>query len=105
MAMPEVLCDLTDGFPITRILSHYCGVEVLPLRPDGMVKLNDSAAEILRRCTGRLTVDGIVAGTSKRIFFRGDNQSGTGGTLREPVWLERGVFENGSGFVRHHPGR
>lgn len=30
------------------------------LYPEGMVKLNDSAAEILRRCTGQLTVEGIV---------------------------------------------
>lgn len=30
------------------------------LYPEGMVKLNDSAAEILRRCTGQLNVDGIV---------------------------------------------
>ena len=30
------------------------------LYPEGMVKLNDSAAEILRRCTGQLSVDGIV---------------------------------------------
>lgn len=30
------------------------------LYPEGMVKLNDSAAEILRRCTGLLSVDGIV---------------------------------------------
>ncbi len=30
------------------------------LYPEGMVKLNDSAAEILRRCTGQLRVDDIV---------------------------------------------
>lgn len=30
------------------------------LYPEGMVKLNDSAAEILRRCTGQLSVDDIV---------------------------------------------
>ena len=30
------------------------------LYPEGMVKLNDSAAEILRRCTGQLSVDSIV---------------------------------------------
>jgi pyrroloquinoline quinone biosynthesis protein D len=30
------------------------------LYPEGMVKLNDSAAEILRRCTGQPTVDDIV---------------------------------------------
>lgn len=35
MATSEVLADLTDGFPITRILSHYCGVQACTLRPDG----------------------------------------------------------------------
>ena len=31
------------------------------LYPEGMVKLNDSAAEILRRCNGQLSPEGIVA--------------------------------------------
>jgi pyrroloquinoline quinone biosynthesis protein D len=31
------------------------------LYPEGMVKLNTSAAEILRRCDGRRSVDEIVA--------------------------------------------
>ncbi|MEO5661248.1 MAG: pyrroloquinoline quinone biosynthesis peptide chaperone PqqD [Polaromonas sp.] len=31
------------------------------LYPEGMVKLNDSAAEILRRCNGELTADAITA--------------------------------------------
>ena len=37
LATPEVLSDLTDGFPITRILSHYCGVVPIPLRLDGEI--------------------------------------------------------------------
>src|SRR5690606_13285914 len=36
------------------------GAHVL-LYPEGMVKLNGSAAEILRRCTGELTLDEITA--------------------------------------------
>lgn len=31
------------------------------LYPEGMVQLNDSAAEILRRCNGERTVEAIVA--------------------------------------------
>ncbi len=31
------------------------------LYPEGMVKLNDSAAEILRRCNGQLSTEEIVA--------------------------------------------
>jgi pyrroloquinoline quinone biosynthesis protein D len=30
------------------------------LYPEGMVQLNDTAAEIIRRCDGSRTVDGIV---------------------------------------------
>ena len=35
LATPEVLSDVAEGFPLTRILSHYCGVTPLPLRLDG----------------------------------------------------------------------
>jgi len=31
------------------------------LYPEGMVKLNDSSAEILRRCNGERSVDAVVA--------------------------------------------
>lgn len=34
MATPEVLSDIGEGFPITRILSHYCGIQALPLKLD-----------------------------------------------------------------------
>lgn len=34
LATSEVLSDLTDGFPITRIMSHYCGVTPLALPLD-----------------------------------------------------------------------
>jgi len=35
LATPEVLSDITEGFPITRILSHYCGVTLVPLQLEG----------------------------------------------------------------------
>ncbi|MEZ5700875.1 MAG: pyrroloquinoline quinone biosynthesis protein PqqB [Burkholderiaceae bacterium] len=35
LATPEVLSDLSDGFPITRILSHYCQVAATELPIDG----------------------------------------------------------------------
>ena len=35
LATAEVLSDLGEGFPVTRILSHYCGIQALPLQPDG----------------------------------------------------------------------
>lgn len=38
LATPEVLSDIGEGFPITRILSHYCGIEALPLQPDASLQ-------------------------------------------------------------------
>lgn len=35
LATPEVLSDIAEGFPITRILSHYCGVAPIALRVEG----------------------------------------------------------------------
>ena len=35
LATPEVLSDISDGFPITRILSHYCQVAPTELPIDG----------------------------------------------------------------------
>jgi pyrroloquinoline quinone biosynthesis protein D len=41
------------------------------LYPEGMVRLNQSAAEILRCCDGLTTVDGIVAQLERRFNARG----------------------------------
>ena len=35
MATAEVLSDIATGFPLTRILSHYCGLNVTELPIDG----------------------------------------------------------------------
>lgn len=35
LATPEVLSELDSGFPITRLLSHYCGVAPHPVPTDG----------------------------------------------------------------------
>lgn len=35
LATPEVLSELNDGFPVARILSHYCGVAPHALPTDG----------------------------------------------------------------------
>ena len=34
MATPEVITDISESFPLTRILSHYCGVQLNPLTCD-----------------------------------------------------------------------
>jgi pyrroloquinoline quinone biosynthesis protein B len=38
LATEEVLSELSQGFPISRILSHYCGIAPLPLLPDGSLQ-------------------------------------------------------------------
>ncbi|MEZ5661934.1 MAG: pyrroloquinoline quinone biosynthesis protein PqqB [Burkholderiaceae bacterium] len=35
LATPEVISDISDGFPLTRILSHYCGTALRELSLDG----------------------------------------------------------------------
>ncbi len=35
LATPEVVSDISDGFPLTRILSHYCGTQIRELPVDG----------------------------------------------------------------------
>ena len=35
LATPEVLGDLSDGFPLTRMLSFYCGLDKRPITLDG----------------------------------------------------------------------
>ena len=41
------------------------------LYPEGMVKLNGSAGEILTRCDGKTTVDAIVADLERRFDAQG----------------------------------
>ncbi len=50
------------------------------LYPEGMVRLNQSAGEILKRCDGATTVDDIVA-QLERDF----NASGLRGDVLDPV--------------------
>jgi len=35
LVTPEVKSDLSEGFPITRMLSHYCGLDITDLPVDG----------------------------------------------------------------------
>ncbi|TNF54961.1 MAG: pyrroloquinoline quinone biosynthesis protein PqqB [Burkholderiales bacterium] len=37
LATPEVVSDISDGFPLTRILAHYCGTQLRELPVDGSV--------------------------------------------------------------------
>lgn len=57
------------------------------LYPEGMVKLNDSAAEILRRCDGATPLSGVVADL-ERTFA----ETGLGDDVRE---LVAAALENG----------
>lgn len=47
------------------------------LYPEGMVKLNPSAGEILQRCDGRFTEDALIADIESTF-----QQSGIGGEIR-----------------------
>jgi pyrroloquinoline quinone biosynthesis protein D len=60
------------------------------LYPEGMVKLNRSAGEILSRCTGELTFEQIVA-ELERQFERSnlqDDVAGFLGAASEKGWVE-----------------
>jgi pyrroloquinoline quinone biosynthesis protein D len=63
------------------------------LYPEGMVKLNTPAAEILRRCDGRRSVDDIVE-ELERAFARGalaDDVHAFIDQARERGWLDAGA--------------
>ena len=63
------------------------------LYPEGMVKLNTPAAEILRRCDGRRTVAEIV-GDLERAFARGGLSGDVNAFLaqaRERGWVQPGA--------------
>lgn len=62
------------------------------LYPEGMVKLNDSAAEILRRCDGATTLTAVIADLEREF-----GESGLGDDVRQLVaaaleqgWIVRG---------------
>ncbi|WP_068644652.1 pyrroloquinoline quinone biosynthesis peptide chaperone PqqD [Variovorax soli] len=60
------------------------------LYPEGMVRLNGSAAEILQRCDGRRTVDEIVA-ELEAVFAQPSLQDDVVGFLsqaRQRGWLQ-----------------
>ena len=50
LATPEVLSDLSDGFPITRILSHFCGVDRHELPIDGRTLPVPGVAGVQLQC-------------------------------------------------------
>ena len=95
LATPEVLSDISSGFPITGILSHYCGVATTELPSDGR----------------SITVDGLpgievqtVAIASKPppySPFRGNPRAGDnlGLVIQNPVNGARVFYAPGLGAV------
>ena len=95
LATPEVLSDISSGFPITGILSHYCGVATTELPSDGRT----------------ITVDGLpgfevqtVAIASKPppySPFRGNPRAGDnlGLVIHNPVNGARVFYAPGLGAV------
>jgi pyrroloquinoline quinone biosynthesis protein D len=59
-ALPRI--DSTPAVaPLYRLQYESAQQSWVLLYPEGMVKLNDPAGEILRRCDGRLTVQQLVS--------------------------------------------
>lgn len=63
----EWSCSSLAMNAVLPLLSHDLRIHYEPrqaiwmlLLPDGAVRLNDSAAEIMRRCDGRHTIEAIV---------------------------------------------
>jgi pyrroloquinoline quinone biosynthesis protein B len=46
MATAEVFSDISEGFPLTKILSHYCGVQALTMLPDGRAQSIPGLADL-----------------------------------------------------------
>ena len=58
---PQVLPPFPKLSRVYRLQYEQVQSAWVLLYPEGMVKLNDSSAEILRRCNGERSVDAMVA--------------------------------------------
>lgn len=76
-ALPTAVPRLGHGFRFQWEPAQGCHVL---LYPEGMVKLNRSAGEILARCDGRTTVAAIVADLAKT--FAMDDAAGLEADVR-----------------------
>ena len=57
MSLPEGLIDIAPGF---RLQWEEAQQAFVLLYPEGMITLNPSAGEILKRCDGSHTTEGII---------------------------------------------
>jgi pyrroloquinoline quinone biosynthesis protein B len=95
LATREVLSDIGEGFPITRILSHYCGVQPHPIPHDGTAFTPPGLPGIVIQ---------VVALSSKPppySPFRGTPRPGdnVGILLRNPATGARAFYAPGLGEV------
>jgi pyrroloquinoline quinone biosynthesis protein D len=92
MTDPIAATDVVDISPKFRLQWEEAqGCHVL-LYPEGMVKLNPSAGEILKRCDGTKTVAEIIAALSAEfpgVASLTDDVTGFLNTAHDKQWIQR----------------
>lgn len=95
LATPEVLSDISSGFPITGILSHYCGVATTELPSDGRTITIDGLPGI--------EVQTVVIASKPPPYspFRGNPRAGDnlGLVIQNPATGARVFYAPGLGAV------
>ncbi len=91
LATPEVFSDIGSGFPITSILSHYCGIERHELPIDG------SAVEVPGLPTLRLRTMALSSLPPPYSPFRGKPRAGDniGLLITDPVTGSKAFYAPG----------
>lgn len=95
LATPEVLSDISSGFPITGILSHYCGVATTELPSDGRTVTVDGLPGI------EVQTVAIASKPPPYSPFRGNPRAGDnlGLVIQNPVNGARVFYAPGLGAV------
>jgi pyrroloquinoline quinone biosynthesis protein B len=95
LATPEVLSDIASGFPITGILSHYCGVASTELPSDGRTTTVDGLPGI------ELQTVAIASKPPPYSPFRGNPRAGDnlGLVIQNPANGARVFYAPGLGAV------
>ncbi|WP_332741170.1 pyrroloquinoline quinone biosynthesis protein PqqB [Hydrogenophaga sp.] len=95
LATPEVLSDISSGFPITGILSHYCGVATTELPSDGRTITVDGLPGI------EMQTVAIASKPPPYSPFRGNPRAGDniGLVIQNPATGARVFYAPGLGAV------
>ncbi|WP_332750660.1 pyrroloquinoline quinone biosynthesis protein PqqB [Hydrogenophaga sp.] len=95
LATPEMLSDISSGFPITGILSHYCGVATTELPSDGRTITVDGLPGI------EMQTVAIASRPPPYSPFRGNPRAGDniGLVIQNPATGARVFYAPGLGTV------